>query len=515
MIEIKDLKVKMKSLEFIFEDFKFEKGKVTIISGRNGAGKTTLLRVFASFLDYEGSLKINSNVTYNSQEPVIFNRTAYCNIAYPLKVRKLDISKYHDKIVEYSKLLDIEHLLDTNALKLSSGEKMKVSIIRSTKTILLSDALNYVIAEDVISNEDVPHFNRSVVDGYAVNFNSVKLATSSTPSILKHTGEVLMGTESLDIVTPNTTVYVPTGGHLPKGSNAVVMIENTELLGEEVIINKSVSKNENVLLKGTDISIGQLILSKNTLVTPLIIGSLKAIGIDKILVFEKLTSLVISTGDEIVKDKEFLNIGEIRDINTYTISNHLSNKNIVVKSSLIINDDFIEYKNAVLKGFESSDIVFSSGGSSVGEKDYTLAILREIGAEILVHGINIKPGKPSIIAKYNNKLFFGLPGQPTSAFFVLNTFINEIINTIYNIKNVVPIPYFEARLDSNVHSPTGRRMYQLVNIKLNNKEFIATPLFAKSGMIHSLTLASGYIIIDESSEGYTENSIVKVYRLGD
>lgn len=131
MIEIKDLRVKMKDLEFIFEDYRFEKNKITVISGRNGAGKTTLLRVFASFLEYEGSLKLNAEVTYNSQEPVIFNRSAYNNICYPLKVRKLDISLYHDKIIEYSKLLDIEHLLNNNALKLSSGEKMKVSIIRS------------------------------------------------------------------------------------------------------------------------------------------------------------------------------------------------------------------------------------------------------------------------------------------------------------------------------------------------------------------------------------------------
>lgn len=131
MIEIKDLKVKMKNIEFNFDDFKFEKNKITVVSGRNGAGKTTLLRVFASFIEYEGSLKINAEVTYNSQEPVIFNRTAYSNIAYPLKVRKLDISLYHNKIIEYAKLLDIEHLLENNALKLSSGEKMKVSIIRS------------------------------------------------------------------------------------------------------------------------------------------------------------------------------------------------------------------------------------------------------------------------------------------------------------------------------------------------------------------------------------------------
>ena len=185
-----------------------------------------------------------------------------------------------------------------------------------TKKILLNSSLNYVIAEDVISNEDVPHFNRSVVDGYAVDFNSVKLATSSTPSILQHIGEVLMGTESFYMVTPSTTVYVPTGGHLPNGSNAVVMIENTEILGQEVIINKSVSKNENVLQKGADISIGQKIVSKNTIITPLVIGLLKAIGIKEIEVYEPLSSLVISTGDEIVKDKKSLNIGEIRDINT-------------------------------------------------------------------------------------------------------------------------------------------------------------------------------------------------------
>lgn len=384
-----------------------------------------------------------------------------------------------------------------------------------TKKILLSNALNYVSAEDVISIEDVPHFDRSIVDGYAVDFNSVKLATSGTPSILKLTGEVLMGKEATDKVTPSTTIYVPTGGHLPLGANAAVMIENTEILGDKIIINKSVSINENVLLKGSDILKGQVIVKKNTLITPLVIGALKAIGTKEITVFEKLTALVISTGDEIVKDKEQLLIGEIRDINTYTISNHLINKNIIVNESLIINDDFEEYKEAVLKGFETSDIIFSSGGSSVGDKDYTLAILNSIGAELLVHGISIKPGKPSIIAKYNNKLFFGLPGQPTSAFFVLNTFINEIVNTIYHLDNVLPLPYFEARLDTNVHSPTGRRMYQLVKINNVNNEFIATPLFAKSGMINSLKEASGYIIIDEFSEGYLTNSIVKVYRLGD
>lgn len=380
----------------------------------------------------------------------------------------------------------------------------------------VEDALNYVSAEAINSGENVPHFHRSIVDGYAVDFNSVKLATNGTPSILKLIGEVVMGKESQFTVNESTTVYVPTGGHLPNGANAVVMIENTDLLNTEVIINKSVSMWENVLLMGSDISEGSMLIDEYTLITPLVIGALKSLGVSEILVYEKISVSLISTGDEIVGDKEFLKIGEIRDINSSMIANHLKNRNIIINDSLVINDDFSKYKEAILKGFDNSNIVITSGGSSVGEKDYTLAILKEIGAEILVHGVNIKPGKPTIIAKYNSKLFLGLPGQPTSAFFVLNTLITEIINTIYHLKTVLPTPYFEAILDTNIHSTTGRRMYQLVKVYRNSlNQLIAVPLFAKSGMINSLKEASGYTIIEESNEGLIKGAIIKVYRLGD
>jgi len=384
------------------------------------------------------------------------------------------------------------------------------------KKILVKDSLNYVCAKDIFSEETLPHFNRSIVDGYAVDFNSVKLASSSTPSILKYTGEVLMGKESKHTVSSENAVYVPTGGHLPVGANSVVMIENTDRLADEVIINKSVSMHENVLLKGSDIEIGLNIVKKGTLITPLIIGALKSINVNEVEVYDNLHVSLISTGDEIVENKDILEIGEIRDINSYTVSNLLLNKKMIIDNNIIINDDFDLYKNTVLKGFEKSDIVISSGGSSVGDKDYTLDILNSIGATILVHGINIKPGKPTIIAKYKNKLFLGLPGQPTSAYIVLNTFIKKIINTIYKQDIIIPTPYFEATLDTSVHSSTGRRMYQLVKIsKDDNSKLIATPLFAKSGMINSLKEASGYIIIDEQNEGYEASTKVKVYRVGD
>ena len=131
MIEIKNLTVDLKTIRLSFNDFTFKKNIITIVSGKNGSGKTTLFKAMAGLLDYQGTLKVNGEITYNSQETVIFNRTVYENIAYPLKIRKLDLLEYDDKIWEYCKILEIYHLMNNNALKLSSGEKMKVSIIRS------------------------------------------------------------------------------------------------------------------------------------------------------------------------------------------------------------------------------------------------------------------------------------------------------------------------------------------------------------------------------------------------
>jgi len=385
-----------------------------------------------------------------------------------------------------------------------------------TKEVKIEDSLHYMTVEDIYSLENVPHFNRSTVDGYAVSYASSKLASSSTPSVLTLVGEVLMGQESTFTVTPSTTVYVPTGGHIPLGADAVVMIENTDKLNNQIFINKSVTINENVLSKATDISVGELVVEKNTRITPLVIGTLTALGVKEILVYENLTVSLISTGDEIVGNVDHLKVGEIRDINTYTIKNKLTENHLVTNQLSIIRDNFTEYKNAVIEGFKNSDIVISSGGSSVGEKDYTFDILEDMGATILVHGMNIKPGKPTVIAKYNNKLFLGLPGHPTSAYIVLNTLLETIIHSIFHIRKPIIKTYVEAILDTNVHSVSGRRLYQIVSLSVNEKnQVIATPLFAKSGMIKAISKADGYIVISDLTEGNKKNEVVKVYRFGE
>ncbi|XMB85958.1 molybdopterin molybdotransferase MoeA [Mycoplasmatota bacterium WC44] len=372
------------------------------------------------------------------------------------------------------------------------------------------DSLGYVLSEDIFSNENVPHFNRSTVDGYAVKHKVTGLASSTIPVVLKTIGEVLMGEESKYDIDDDQTVYVPTGGHLPLGADSVVMVENTEELGEEIVIYSSTTKWENVLLKGSDIATGDLVLKKGTMIEPRHIGVLTALGIPKVSAYRKIKCLVISTGDEIVSPNEVPNIGEVRDINTYTVSSHLESIGLEVTDTLIIRDDFENYKQSIIDGFKNNDIVLTSGGSSVGTKDYTIRVMNEIDSDVLVHGISIKPGKPTIIAKYEGKLFFGLPGQPTSAYVVLNTFIGDIICNFYGYKKQIK-PYVEAKLTMNVHSSPGRRTYQIVNLDGN----LVTPLFTKSGMVLALSKANGYIIINEFSEGLEKDSIVKVYRMGD
>lgn len=380
------------------------------------------------------------------------------------------------------------------------------------KTLIKTkDSLGLITCEDVYSTCDVPHYNKSTVDGYAVRYDDVKLASESSPSILKVVGEVLMGKEAPNSVSPSEAIIIPTGGHVPNGADCVVMIENTQVLHDEVLIFRKLSKFDNMIKIGSDVLKDKLFIKKNTAITPQIIGALMSQNILEIYCYEKLSASVISTGDEIVDNKEDLLIGETRDINTYTISNFLIENNVDITKTIIVNDNYEKYKNSILKGFDDSDIVISSGGSSVGEKDYTFRILDEIGARILIHGLNVKPGKPTIIAVYKNKLFLGLPGHPTSAFVVLKLLLKELITSIQNTKATNAM-YLEAKLLENVANNSGRTLIQLVELIEKDFEIFAKPLYTKSAMISTIMNADGYIMIDQFEEGTYKDTIVKVYK---
>ncbi len=382
-----------------------------------------------------------------------------------------------------------------------------------TVTLPLEEARNRITAEDIPSTMEIPHFHRSTVDGYAVTHKAVAFAGAQSPVPLRLIGEVEMGKPSHHKLDDQTTVYTPTGAHLPENATAVVMIENADTLGPDILINKKVAKWENVLMKGSDIQKGDMVVQKHQKLTPMRIGALKAAGVDSVTVYKKPTALVLSTGDEIT-DEAPLEIGEILDINTHTVKHYLEDKNIDVVKTKVVKDDFDAYKQAVLEGMKHYDLVVASGGSSVGEQDHTYHVLQEIGADIFVHGVNIKPGKPTVFAKQENRLFIGLPGHPTSAYMVLQTFFPTIYNTIHAVKEPLIRPYVEGRLTQNVASAQGRTTYQLVKIE-PEVPLKVVPIHAKSGMIASLKESYGYIILHAGDEGSQQGDIVRVYKLGD
>ncbi len=378
------------------------------------------------------------------------------------------------------------------------------------ETIVLNieDSLNYVLAEDILSTCDVPHFDRSVVDGYAVKYDEIQGSSDSSPAFLTLQGEVKMGEPSKYRYKENCCVYVPTGGHLPDGNDSVVMIENTEKVGDSILIKKATSQYENVMRKGNDISIGAVVLAMNHTVNPQDIGLLATLGITKVKVYRKLKCALYSTGTEIVPHTTIPNIGQIRDANLHSLNSLLCSYNIEVISKKTCVDDYDILKSNIESDLSDVDMVILSGGSSVGEKDYTYKIFNELG-EVFVHGIAVKPGKPTVFAKYNNKPLIGLPGQPTSAFIVARNFIPSIISSLNNTfahHNT----YISCIIDENIKGSPGRKTFIPVKIYYKDDKVYCSPVYGKSGYTSLLSRSDGYFTIPENTEGIKRLLKVKV-----
>jgi len=306
------------------------------------------------------------------------------------------------------------------------------------------------------------------------------------------------------------TVYIPTGGELPKNSDSVVMIEYTEnYMDGYVYLNKPSSPGNNVLLIGEDCKQGEVVLKKGDKINIKTIGILAGLGIDKIEVFDKITVGIISTGDEIVDITEDINNSQIRDINSYVLFNELLKFGAIPKQFGIVKDNADDIKYIIDSKLSECDVILLSGGSSKGLKDETINVLNRIqGAKILFHGLLIKPGKPTISAKINDVPFFGLPGQPLAAYFVYKRLVEPFLKYLYNDdSNQITI---KARLTTNYPSNNGREEAVIVKLNSENNEYIALPTFYKSGLISSLSKSDGFFIIPRESEGVMKDSIVDV-----
>ncbi len=372
-----------------------------------------------------------------------------------------------------------------------------------------------ILAEEIISNENIPGFNRSTMDGYAVKASDTFGASDGLPAYLDVVGEIKMSEKPTFELKSGQAARISTGGMLPDGSDAVVMIEYTENLSAEMIeISRSVARWENVLREDEDIKRNETIFMKGHKLRPQDIGLLAALGYEKINVFKKPVVAIISTGDEIVSIQSTPKPGQVRDINTFSLGAAIEQIGCIPFYIGIIPDEEKILEKELYKCLDSKkiDLVLISGGSSVGVRDYTLKVLNNLGKPgILVHGIALKPGKPTIISLNKQKLFIGLPGHPVSAMMVFDNVVRKIIYALKGeIVHLGDRKKIDALLESNVFSDPGREEYIRVSLINKDNQLWAVPELGKSGMISSLARADGYITINLNSEGLYQGQKVTV-----
>ncbi|MBC8433296.1 MAG: molybdopterin molybdotransferase MoeA [Desulfobacterales bacterium] len=385
-----------------------------------------------------------------------------------------------------------------------------------TEEILLEKAAGRVLAENIVSNVDLPDFVRATMDGYAVKASSTFGSTEGNPGYLSIKGAVEMGESPLFSIASGEAAKISTGGMLPHGADSVVMIEHAEAIDDATIeVYKSVAPGQNVLEKGEDVRQGETILACGRKLRSQETGLLAALGKEAISVYRRPVIAVISTGDEIVPVNEIPGPGQIRDINTYTLANLVRAAGGVPLQLGIVRDNFNDLLETCTKALAQSDMMLISGGSSVGTRDFTIEVLAALpDAGILVHGISISPGKPTILARSRNQALWGLPGHVASAMVVFEIVVRPFIEHIAGLsaqhKKVVKP---SAMLSRNLSSAQGRIDY--VRVRLVEKEGVlwAEPLLGKSGLIRTMVQADGLIEININSEGLDKGTKVEVLLL--
>ncbi|MBW2708936.1 MAG: molybdopterin molybdotransferase MoeA [Deltaproteobacteria bacterium] len=382
------------------------------------------------------------------------------------------------------------------------------------ETVSLEDTFGRVLSVDLTAPEDLPDFFKSTMDGYAVQSKNTFGATESLPALLEITGEVSMGEAENIIVESGQAVKIPTGGMLPAGADGVVMVEYCSLLDEKTLeVSRAISPLENTIQPGDDFKKGAVILPAGKRLRPQDLGVLAGLGFLEVPVFRKPKVAILSTGDEMVPVSQNPTPGEVRDINRYTLGALCRNMGAVPVYMGICSDHFEPLKEMVEKAVSSADIVWISGGSSVGTRDFTLKVFETLpDFELLVHGISISPGKPTIIGRTGAKPVIGLPGHPASALVVAEIFMTRMLRTLsgnmdarHDVHTVK-----QAILKRNIPSSGGREDYVRVRLEKDGEHLKVVPIFGKSGLISTLVEADGLIRIDMNTEGLYEGDEVDV-----
>ena len=384
-----------------------------------------------------------------------------------------------------------------------------------SERVSVAESIGRVTSTNVYSNQDLPEFHRSSVDGYAVIAKDTYGASDSLPVYLSLIGEIRMGQQALLDINKGESVLIHTGGMLPNNANAVVMAEYVQqTVTNEIEVFQPVAEGDNVIYKAEDIKKGDIVVSKSTIIRPQEIGGLLALGNTQVEVYKKPKIGIISTGDELVMPDMRTEPGQVRDVNSFVLSELVTKYGGESKRYGIVKDNQHELDTVLNRAFNECDGIIITAGSSISERDITAKAIGKLGDPgVLIHGINIRPGKPTILAIANGKPIIGLPGNPVSAYVITTLFVKQIIMRMFNLDNSVPEPTLSAELSVNLASYTGRQDWVPVRIKTTDGQVYAEPIFFKSNLIFSLVEADGLICISEESTGLHAGDCVKVYMI--
>lgn len=382
------------------------------------------------------------------------------------------------------------------------------------ETVKLSEAYGKCLAEDIYAEENIPDFRRATVDGYAVKASDTQGAGESVPVFLSVVDEISIGKPALREIKNGECAYVPTGGMIPDGADAMVMVEYTELFDKrDVAVYSSVSAGNGVVQIGEDAKKGELLLSRGTVLHSAQTGVLASLGKHTVKVYAPWHITIISTGDELAEVGEEKGRCQVYDINTHALYALAKEQGMTVDKAFSVKDEDEKIEQALKDALLRSDIVVISGGSSQGKKDMTADIIDKIAEPgVWTHGLALKPGKPTIVGmdKPSGTLLIGLPGHPVAAIMVFQLLLVWLQKNLRGEKEAPGVP---AVLSSNIPGAAGRAVCQTVKLEKEENGYRAIPVFGKSGLMHTLTQADGYVLVEADKEGICKGETVYVQLL--
>lgn len=373
------------------------------------------------------------------------------------------------------------------------------------------DAFGRIAHADVAAPFSLPSFVRSTVDGYAVLAASTFGATDSLPAFLRVVSEVAMGERATTSLEVGDAALIHTGGMLPNGSDAVVMVEWTEQAsGQEIEVRRAVGVGENVLQVGEDVRKGDVVIAAGERLGSAEIGGLMALGQTQVAVAKRPTVGILSSGDEVRAPAEPLAPGQIYDVNSYSLATLIETVGGRPQTYPIIADNPEAFRRSAESALADNDVVLFTAGSSVSVRDLTAQTIDQLGAPgVLVHGINIRPGKPTILAMCNGKPVVGLPGNPVSALVVARRIVRPLIQQLLGANPRV-VPQLSATLTTNLASQSGREEWVPVRLIEQDGTRLAEPVFGKSNLIFTLARAHGLLCIAPEATGLAAGTAVEV-----